>query len=142
LATHATTLTAAAATAANLLAICLLSHQTLPTVILVGLLGLTGMTVNPILIALAVRFAGHAPTLAFALSTSAFNLGTAAGSWMAGRALESPLRELGPAIIGTTVATLTLFPLAAMALAHRARTSSPVEPNHSDESAPHYRVAA
>ncbi|PRC60778.1 MFS transporter, partial [Mycobacterium sp. ITM-2017-0098] len=42
--------------------------------------------VNPILIALAVRFAHHAPTLASALATSAFNLGTAVGSWIAGRA--------------------------------------------------------
>jgi predicted MFS family arabinose efflux permease len=113
---YATTITAAAATAAILLAISVLSQQMWPTVILVALLGLTSMTVNPILIALAVRFAKQAPTLASALSTSAFNLGTAVGSWMAGRALESPLRELGPPIIGTTVATLTLIPLAALAL--------------------------
>ncbi len=133
---YATTLTAAAATAAILLAVCLLSDQTLPTVILVALLGLTSMTVNPILITLAVRFAGRAPTLASALSTSAFNLGTAAGSWMAGRALESPLGELGPPIIGTIVATLTLFPLAALALAHRTRSSPTGELDHWNETAP------
>ena len=116
---YATALWAAAATAAVLLAICLFSHQELPTVVLIALLGLTGMTVNPVLIALAVRFAGHAPTLASALSTSAFNLGTAAGSWIAGRALESSLRELGPPIVGTAIATLTLIPLAALARAQR-----------------------
>jgi DHA1 family inner membrane transport protein len=63
------------------------------------------------------------------LSTSAFNLGTAVGSWMAGRALESPLRELGPPIIGTTVATLTLIPLAALALKHRGHALAAVEPD-------------
>ena len=121
---YTATLTAAAATAAILLAVCLLSNQTLPTVILVALLGLTSMTVNPILISLAVRFAHRAPTLASALSTSAFNLGTAVGSWIAGHSLESPLRELGPPLVGTVIATLTLAPLAALALAHRRRASS------------------
>ena len=130
---YAATITAAAATAAILLAICLFSHHTLPTVILVALLGLTSMTVNPILIALAVRFADRAPTLASALSTSAFNLGTAVGSGMAGRALESPLRELGPPIIGAVVATLTLVPLAALALAHRTQTPPTAEPVHRNQ---------
>jgi DHA1 family inner membrane transport protein len=116
---YAGTITAAAATAATLLAICLASRHALPTVVLVAVLGLTSMTVNPILIALAVRFAKQAPTLASALSTSAFNLGTATGSWIAGRALESPLRELGPPITGTVIATLTLIPLAVLARTHR-----------------------
>jgi DHA1 family inner membrane transport protein len=93
---YVTTIVAAGATAVILLAICVVSRQTLPTVVLLALLGLTGMTVNPVLISLAVRFAGQAPTLASALSTSAFNLGTAVGSWIAGRALESALNELGP----------------------------------------------
>ncbi len=119
---YATTIIAAGATAATLLAICLLSQHTLPTVILIAVLGLTSMTVNPILIALAVRFANRAPTLASALSTSAFNLGTAVGSWIAGGALASPLRELGPPIVGTVVAMLTLAPLAALAFAHRSRS--------------------
>ena len=116
---YATTLVAAAATAAILLAVCLVSDRTWPTVVLVALLGLTSMTVNPILIALAVRFANQAPTLASALSTSAFNLGTAVGSWIAGRALDSSVHELGPPIVGTAVAALTLIPLAALASAHR-----------------------
>jgi predicted MFS family arabinose efflux permease len=131
---YATTLSAAAATAAILLAICLFSRHELPTVILVALLGLTGMTVNPVLIALAVRFAGHAPTLAYALSTSAFNLGTAVGSWIAGRALESFLNELGPPIVGTVIATLTLLPLAALALAQRPR--APYAPSRQPPAAP------
>ncbi|KRD13812.1 MFS transporter [Mycobacterium sp. Root265] len=123
---YATTLTAAAATAAVLLAICLLSSQAWPTVALLVLLGLASMTVNPILIALAVRFADRAPTLASALATSAFNLGTAVGSWAAGRALESPLRELGPPVVGTVIAALTLIPLAA--LAFQATTPASAQP--------------
>ena len=77
------------------------------------------MTVNPVLIALAVKFAGNAPTLASALSTSAFNLGTAVGSWIAGRALETELAELGPPVVGTVITTLTLVPLAVLARAAR-----------------------
>lgn len=44
------------------------------TVVLVTLLGLFGMATNPILIGKAVHYADHAPTLASALSTSAFNV--------------------------------------------------------------------
>ena len=110
---YTTTLSATAATAIILLAICILSEQALPTVILVTLLGLTSMTVNPVLIALAVKFAGNAPTLASALSTSAFNLGTAVGSWIAGRALETELAELGPPVVGTVITTLTPSPSSA-----------------------------
>ena len=87
---YATTLVAAAATAAILLAVCLASDLMWPTVVLVALLGLTSMTVNPILIALAVRFANQAPTLASALSTSAFNLGTAVDPGSPGVPLTHP----------------------------------------------------
>jgi DHA1 family inner membrane transport protein len=91
---------------------------------LIGLLGLTSMTVNPILIALAVRFAHRAPTLASALSTSAFNLGTAVGSWIAGRALDSSLGELGPPVTGTVIAALTLVPLSVLALTRLSRAET------------------
>jgi DHA1 family inner membrane transport protein len=120
---YTSTLIAAAGTATILLAVCLVSDLTWPTVLLVALLGLTSMTINPILIALAVRFAKQAPTLASALSTSAFNLGTAVGSWIAGRALDSSVHELGPPMVGTVVAALTLIPLAALAYAHQREVS-------------------
>jgi DHA1 family inner membrane transport protein len=119
---YATTLAAAAVT----MAICIFSRQTLPTVLLVALLGLSGMTVNPVLISLAVRFAGHAPTLASALSTSSFNLGTAVGSWIAGIALESSLRELGPPLVGTVITSLTLIPLGVLATTAAARSRAAV----------------
>jgi DHA1 family inner membrane transport protein len=122
---YSTAIIAAGATAAILLGLCVVSQHTLPTVVLIALLGLTSMTVNPILIALAVRFADRAPTLASALSTSAFNLGTAVGSWIAGRALESPLHELGPPVIGTIVAALTLVPLSVLALTRHSGAQAP-----------------
>jgi predicted MFS family arabinose efflux permease len=79
------------------------------------------MTVVPVLVSLAVRFAGRAPTLASALSTALFNLGTAVGSWIAGIALESSLQEFGPPLVGTAFAALTLIPLGILA----AKTPTP-----------------
>ena len=63
--------------------------------LLVVLLGLLGLSANPVLSSLAVRFAGVAPTLGVAMSVSAYNLGTAVGSWLAGRASARP-RGRGP----------------------------------------------
>ena len=80
---HATTITAAAATTVILLAIALLSTHAAPTAVLVALLGLFGLGANPVLMALAVRYAGSAPTLGLA-DRLAFRLGTALGSWLAG----------------------------------------------------------
>ncbi|WP_329331223.1 MFS transporter [Streptomyces sp. NBC_00663] len=118
---YATTITAAASTTVILLAICLLSGYAAPTIVLVALLGMFGLGANPVLISLAVRFAGRAPTLGSALTVSAFNLGTAAGSWIAGLALGSALGATGPAVVGTAVAALTLIPTIVIALVHRRR---------------------
>ncbi|MGR0160820.1 MFS transporter [Paenarthrobacter nitroguajacolicus] len=92
-------------------ALSLLSHFAVVTVVLIFLLGLFGMATNPILIGKAVGYAGHAPTLASALSTSAFNLGTAVGSWTAGYALESALGATGPVLVGARIAALYFVPL-------------------------------
>ncbi|MFD7204329.1 MFS transporter [Streptomyces sp. NPDC059893] len=119
---HATTIAAAATTTILLLALCLLSRPTAPTILLVALLGLFGLGANPVLISLGVRFAGRAPTLGSALTVSAFNLGTAVGSWIAGLALESPLQATGPAAVGTAISALTLIPTIALALTQRRRS--------------------
>jgi predicted MFS family arabinose efflux permease len=113
---HATTIVAAAVATVLLLAICLLSGFAGPTAVLVALLGLFGLGANPVLISLAVRFAGRAPTLGSALGVSAFNVGTAAGSWLAGLALESTLGATGPAVVGTVIAAFTLVPTIAIAV--------------------------
>ncbi|WP_432194260.1 MFS transporter [Streptomyces sp. bgisy027] len=106
---HATTIVAAGTTTVLLLGLCLLSGIAAPTIVLVALLGLFGLGANPVLISLAVRFAGRAPTLGSGLTVSAFNFGTAAGSWMAGLALDSTLGVTGPAVVGAVIAALTLI---------------------------------
>jgi DHA1 family inner membrane transport protein len=116
---HASTIAVAASTSVVLLGICLLSAHPVPTVALVVGLGLIGLSANPVLSALAVRFAGVAPTLGVAMSVSAYNLGTAVGSGIAGRALDSELGATGPAVVGTTSAVLTLVPTIAIAIRSR-----------------------
>lgn len=98
----------------------------MPTVILITLLGFFGLGANPVLMALAVRFAKQAPVLASALTVSAFNLGTAVGSWIAGLTLDSSLGTTGPAVVGTVIAALTLIPTLAIALLQRRRTAAAV----------------
>ncbi|MEU2675257.1 hypothetical protein ABZ622_42100 [Streptomyces sp. NPDC007164] len=109
-----------------LLAISLLAGYAVATVILVALLGFFGRGANPVLMALAVRFAKQAPVLASALTVSAFNLGTAIGSGIAGRTLDSSLGATGPAIVGTVIAALTLVPTVALVLLKRRRTAAAI----------------
>ncbi|MEU1484194.1 MFS transporter [Streptomyces sp. NPDC005752] len=125
---HPHTVTVVAATGATLLllAISLLAGYAVPTVLLVTLLGFFGLGANPVLMSLAVRFARQAPVLASALTVSAFNLGTAVGSWIAGVTLGSPLGTTGPAVVGTTIAALTLIPATALALTQRRRSTGTV----------------
>ncbi len=112
---HTTTIAAPAATTVLLLALCLLADLPAAAVALVALLGFFGLGANPVLISLAVRYAGRAPTLGSALTVSAFNAGTAAGSWVAGRSLGSSLGATGPAVVGTVIAALTLIPVLLLA---------------------------
>jgi predicted MFS family arabinose efflux permease len=117
----ATTVAVAVSTTGVLLALSVLSAHLVAAVVLVVLLGLLGLSANPVLSSLAVRFAGVAPTLGVALSVSAYNLGTAAGSGLAGRALDSGLGATGPAVVGTAIAALTVVPTAVLALVGRRR---------------------
>ncbi|WP_369268703.1 MFS transporter [Streptomyces sp. R11] len=112
----ATTIAAAAATALILLALIPASNSPAAAVALVFGMALTGFTVNPVVTSLAVRFAGDAPTLTSALTTSAYNTGIAAGSALAAQALDSSLGLTGPALTGAVFAALTLLPLIALAL--------------------------
>jgi predicted MFS family arabinose efflux permease len=120
---HATVTVVPAVTTVVLLAVCLLSTHAGPTVVLLVLLGLFGLSANPVLSALAVRFAGTAPTLGVAMSVSAYNLGTAVGSGIAGASLGSGLGATGPAVVGTGIAAMTLVPAVAVAVVHRRRTT-------------------
>ncbi|BAK33933.1 drug resistance transporter [Microlunatus phosphovorus NM-1] len=109
---YAVLFVSATATFLVLVALCLFSHHSVVTVGLVVLLGLFGMSTNPVLIGMAVRYADRAPTLASALSTASFNAGTAAGSWIAGFAIESSLGATGPVLVGACIAALYFVPLA------------------------------
>ncbi|MEU6643528.1 MFS transporter [Saccharomonospora sp. NPDC046836] len=111
--------TSAAATFLVLVGLAVFSHSPAATVVFVFLLGLFGMSTNPILIGKAVGYADEAPTLASALSTSAFNVGTAVGSWIAGFALESALGATGPVVVGATIAALYFLPLSALVVRDR-----------------------
>ncbi|PBC65578.1 MFS transporter [Streptomyces sp. Tue6028] len=111
-----TTITGAATTALALALLIPLSTSAAPTIVLVALIAMTGFTLNPIVTSLAVRFAGDAPTLTAALTTSAYETGVAAGSALAGMALSTSVGLTGPALVGAVFAALTLLPLIALAL--------------------------
>jgi DHA1 family inner membrane transport protein len=96
-----------------------LSVNSPATIVLLVLLGVTGMAVPPITIALAVRFASAAPTVAAGLSVSAFNAGIAAGAWIAGIALDSS-GPTGPAMTGAVMAGMGVIPLTLLAIRIRA----------------------
>jgi DHA1 family inner membrane transport protein len=121
---HATTIIAPAGTTVILLAISLVASAPLATTILIALLGLFGLGANPALIALAVRYADHAPTLGSSLAVAAFNVGTAAASWVGGIALESSLTAVGPVVVGSVIAALTLIPTIALAVGQRRRSEA------------------
>ncbi|WIM92608.1 hypothetical protein ACTOB_004560 [Actinoplanes oblitus] len=110
-----TTFTTAGVTVLASAGILLFSRHPIPLVALFTLLGLVGLSANPILVSLAVRYGGAAPTLATAMPTSIFNLGTAIGTGISGIALESSLGAIGPTVVGTIGAVLILAPLGLLA---------------------------
>lgn len=124
---YAVLFTAAAATFLVLVGLALFSHSPAATVVLVFLLGLFGMSTNPILIGKAVGYADEAPTLASALATSAFNVGTAVGSFIAGFALDSALGATGPVVVGAAIAALYFLPLSVLVLKDRRAEKPRVE---------------
>jgi predicted MFS family arabinose efflux permease len=111
-------------TASALALLASLSTQTSTVLALVVLLGATGLGANPVLIAQALRHAGHGSTLASSLATSAFNVGTAAGAALAGVTLTSSWGLTGPPALGVVLTTAALVPLALIALC--ARTTRPL----------------
>ncbi|MBK0418317.1 MFS transporter [Leucobacter sp. CSA1] len=114
----------AAMTFLVLAAMFLFSHSAAAAVVLVALLGLFGMSTNPVLIGMAVRFADRAPTLASALATASFNLGTAVGSWIAGFTLATSLGANGPVLVGAVIATLYFVPLSILLVTERRAPST------------------
>lgn len=119
---YATALVGGTAVLAALGALCLLSMFAVPSVVLLALAGLFGMGTNPVLMALAVRYAGQAPTLATSLATSFFNIGTALGSWVTARAIDGAGTIAIP-VVGAVFALLLLFPLTLLSTLDRKKTT-------------------
>lgn len=92
-----------------------LSTSATATFVLMFLLGIAGMGVPPVGTGMAVRFAAAAPTLAAAISVSAFNGGTALGTWTGSIAIDSSFGILGPLTIAIAMAVLGLVTLVIMA---------------------------
>ena len=97
----------------------LFSAQPALLLILFTVLGVFGLSANPILVSLAVRFGADSPTLAAAMPTSIFNLGTALGTGITSILLESSVGPVAPAIVGTVFAAITFLPLTALAVTDR-----------------------
>jgi predicted MFS family arabinose efflux permease len=125
----ATTVTAATGTAIVLVVLALFSRNAVAAAALIVLMGWFGFTVNPVVTALAVKYAGDSPTMASALSTSAFNAGIALSSWVAGLTIDTSLGLKGPPIVGAVIAALTLLPLAGLARRLRTPSSRPTNPD-------------
>jgi DHA1 family inner membrane transport protein len=106
---YATILVASLVTLLAIVALGLVAPMPAPTLAVFALLGLTGLSANPVLGILAIRFGGSAPTLASALTPSAFNLGTAIGTGIASVELHSSLGAGAPVLIGAVSATLVLL---------------------------------
>jgi len=115
-----------AVTTVVMAALLLVSREPWPTAAVLALLGLFGLSANPVLISLAVRAAGRAPTLGSGLAVAAFNTGTAGGSWVAGHTLGTSLGAAGPVALGSVVVSLTLVP--ALLLVRRRRREPAPQP--------------
>lgn len=116
-------------TAAGTLLACLgiwaFSEQAVALLGFFALLGLVGLSANPIMISLALRFGAEAPTLAAAMPTSIFNLGTALGTGATSALLSTGLGALAPAVVGVAFSVLTFVPLCALVVVTRRGDSTP-----------------
>lgn len=114
----ATYLGCAIAAGAVLLFLIPLSAHPVTAVAVITVLGTVTMAIPPVATGLSVRLAGEAPTLAAALTVSAFNGGIAIGATIGGRALDTALGATGPATVGVAMVAAGLIPLIALAFSH------------------------
>src|SRR3954467_11684549 len=106
-----------------------LSANPVTAVIVITLLGAVSMAIPTAATGLSVRLAHSAPTLAAALTVSAFNAGVAAGSSIGGHTLNTSLGQTGPATLGVVMVALGLIPLAAVAIKRASRPNT-AKANH------------
>jgi len=109
----------ASVTTLALVGLSLTSASAAPTLILFTVIGLTGLSINPILGFLAMQFGGSAPTLANALTPSAFNVGTALGTGVTASLFSTALGDFSPVLVGLAGSALVLVGTIALTLLHR-----------------------
>lgn len=84
--------------------------------LLLMLLGFAGLSANPILVGLVVRYGHIAPTLPSAMATAVFNIGTAAGTIITESLLVSPVALVAPSVTGAGFGLLAFIPLGVLIL--------------------------
>lgn len=89
-------------------------------VALVALLGFALYLPNGTFVAECLREAGNGRTLAAAFSASAFNSGIAIGTWAGGAAIRTHLEYVGPPVVGTVFALVSLGAVSILAMRRRA----------------------
>ena len=109
------------ATAVVAVLLAALSSRPVAVPVLFALLGLVGLSANPVLVGLANAIGGGS-TLATAMPTAIFNLGTAIGTALAGAAFAGGAGVQGPLLVGAVAALLAPVPFAALALRDRRRS--------------------
>src|SRR3954464_15791464 len=120
----ATFIACAVGTALVLAMLIPLSGRPVTAVIVITLRGVVTMAIPPVATGLSVRLADSAPTLAAAVTVSAFNGGIAFGSAIGGHPRTPPPGEPGPAAVGIVTALLSLIPLIAIAMNSAGRTNT------------------
>lgn len=99
---------ALAALSAVLLAFTFTAHATVPAVITILALGVTGFAIVPAVQMRVLDKAEGAPSLASAVNISAFNVGIAVAAWLGGVAIDNGLGFTAPAWIGALLAAAAL----------------------------------
>lgn len=107
--------------------LCAVSTWAVPALLAFALLGLVGLSANPVLVSLAVRYGGEGATLPSAMATSMFNLGTAVGTAVTAALLGTGLGTVSPPVVGVVFGLLVFVPLGVVVLLGRgaAAASSP-----------------
>ncbi|GAA1447749.1 MFS transporter [Leifsonia poae] len=121
---YSTPVVTAAITAVVTIGLVLGSSVALLTVLLFTILGFAGLSANPVLVSLAVRYGHRAPTLASAMATSLFNLGTAVGTGVSAAAMGTSLGVLAPPIVAVGFGAIGVVLAGTLAVLERQRRSA------------------
>ncbi|MEV1176170.1 Cmx/CmrA family chloramphenicol efflux MFS transporter [Nonomuraea sp. NPDC049784] len=95
-----------------------------PAIALIFLLGAFGFGTNPALNTRVFALAKDAPTLAAAVNVSSFNVGITVGPWLGGLAIDAGLGYPSVAWIGAAIGVLSLATVALSAALHRSTTTA------------------